>query len=75
MVDGERDPGPVIDGDRRHRAVLEAAVDEHQRHPGGRDLGQELVGRAVAVAAIKPSTWRARIVSRWRARVRRRCRC
>ena len=38
----EPDALAIVDGDRWQRAVLEAAVDEHDRRAAGRDLGQQV---------------------------------
>ena len=63
MLDGEPYPAAVVGGHRGQRAVLDAAVDEHDRLPGVRDLdSSSWSSRAVAV--MKPSTWRARIASK-----------
>ena len=46
MLHGEADALPVVDRDRGHRAVLEAAVDEHQRGARRGDIREQL--------AVKP---------------------
>ena len=64
VLDREPDALGVVDQRRRDPLVLETAVDEHDRADASSAAASGSTSSR-AVAEMKPSTWRASIVSIW----------